>query len=197
MRLSAEDAAAVAGFVIFLASVIAASWYTGQYAVGFAIFGVVFVIFAISLLSGALYFPSDKAVVRRMVGMARLKDGDMAYDLGSGDGRILVEAARRNGRVRLTGVEVNPFVAVLSKLYITLLRLGKRIDVRIGDLFKTDLRKADVIFVFLMQDANYRLEGKLRKELRKNSRIVTHIWKFKDLKLVESDDRLKVYMYKV
>jgi SAM-dependent methyltransferase len=193
----AEDWKLVLGFVLFLTSIILLSRYTGNYLFGFIVFSIVFVIFAVSHFSGAIWFPSDNAVVNKMVDMAGLRDGELAYDLGSGDGRILVEAARRSKKVRLKGVEVNPFVALISRLLIKSAGFGKRIGISVGNLFNADLRGVDVIFVFLMQKANYRLEKKLKKELKKGSRIVSHIWKFKDLRLVRADEKLKVYLYKV
>jgi precorrin-6B methylase 2 len=197
MQISIADLKITIKFTLLLLLIVLFSIYYRNYLFSVITFSAIFIIFSISQFSGALCFPSEGAVVRKMVDMTGIRKGDVAYDLGSGDARILIEAARRYKDVKLIGVEINPFVALISKISIKFLGLEDRIKIRMENFFRTNLRDADVIFVFLLQGTNYRLEKKLKKELKKGSRIVSHIWKFKDLKLLKADEKLKVYLYKI
>ncbi len=197
MRISIADFKILLEFALFIAAISIIAIHFNAYLFAVIVFGTIFIILSISQAFGALYFPSESEVVKKMVDIARLKEGEVAYDLGSGDARILVEAAKQYKNIKLIGVEVNPFVFMISKIMLKIHGLEDRIKIRRENLFKTDLKDADVIFIFLLQGSTYRLEKKLKKELKRGTRIVSHIWKFKNTKLVKADERLKVYLYKV
>jgi len=196
MRISLADLKILIIFGLFVSSIIVLSFYFNYYLFGMVVFSTMIVVFLISHLYGAPWFPSADAVVKKMVHMAKIAKGDVVYDLGSGDARILIEASRRRSGIRLTGVEINPISIIGSKLLLKILGLGDKIKIRRQNFFKANLRDADVIFVFLLQKTNDRLEKKLKKELKKGTRIVSHLWKFKNMKLVRADERLKVYLYR-
>lgn len=184
-------------FALFIAAVSIIALHFNAYLFAVIIFGAIFIILSISQIFGALYFPSEQAVVKKMVDMARLKKGEVAYDLGSGDARILMEAARRHKSVKLVGIEINPFVFALSRIMLKLRGLDDKIEIMRENLFNADIRDANVIFIFLLKGSTHRLEKKLKKELRKGTRVVSHIWKLKDTKLAKADERLKVYLYDI
>lgn len=194
--VSLDDLKTLLIFALLIASIIALSAYFNYYLPAIVIFGVMMLIFSASLFYGAPWFPAKREVVKKMVGMAGIKSNDVVYDLGSGDARILVEAAIRHN-AKFIGVEINPFVYLISKVLTRQQGLKGKIKLIRKNLFNADLRDADVIFVFLMQGTNDRLEKKLKKELKKGSRIVSHVWKFRSLKLVKADEKLKVYSYKM
>jgi predicted RNA methylase len=134
--------------------------------------------------------------VRRMLELARLTSSDVVYDLGSGDGRALVEAAQKYG-ARGVGVEVDPIRALWSKVRVSYLRLGDKVRIVWGDFFKQDLSPASVVFVYLWPRTNRRLEEKLSRELRKGARVVSHRWEFEGWTPATYDEETKVYLYVV
>lgn len=197
MKISLADLKIVIVFALFVYSIVLLSFYFNYYIFGMIILSILMLMFLVPYFYGAPWFPSEQSVVKRMVDMAKIRSSDIVYDLGSGDARILIEAARRNKKIaKLIGVEINPFANMLSKILLKISGCGNRIEIRRQDLFKTNLKDADVIFVFLLQKTNNRLEKKLKKELKKGTRVVSHLWKFKNMKLVSADERLKVYLYK-
>jgi cyclopropane fatty-acyl-phospholipid synthase-like methyltransferase len=128
--------------------------------------------------------------------MAAVRPGEVVFDLGSGDGRVLVAAVRRFG-ARAVGVELDLGRYLWSVLTVTVLGLWGRVRLIRGDLFKVDLSTADVVFAYLLQDTNDRLKDKLRKELRPGARIVSNTFHFSGLPLARMDDELRLYLYRM
>jgi SAM-dependent methyltransferase len=170
--------------------------------VSYVISGVFFLIM-VALMSliwtstrGAPWVPTHRATVDRMLRMAGVKPGETVYDLGCGDGRVLVAAARRFG-ARAVGVELDMGRYLWSLLVVTALGLLGRVRVIRADLFSVDLSPADVVFCYLLQDTNERLKDKLRKELRPGARVVSNTFHFSGLPLARVDDELKLYLYRI
>jgi hypothetical protein len=145
---------------------------------------------------GAPWVPSRGRIVTKMLTMADVQPGELVYDLGSGDGRIVVVAASRFG-ARAVGVEIDPLRYVLSRLIIALLGLRGQSRVVYGDMFSQDLSQADVVTCYLLQETNRQLEGKLIRELRPGARVVSNTFTFPGLRLTRSDDQSKVFVYTV
>ncbi len=137
-------------------------------------FGI-FVIWSAPL--GAGWEPTSRKKVRRMLEMSGAGPTDIIYDLGSGDGRIVVEAARRF-HAKAVGVEADPFRVLFSELMISLLHLEGRAKIIWGNFFRVDLREATIVTMFLSQGTNRRLESKLMAELRPGTRVVSYEWTF-------------------
>jgi len=157
-------------------------------------------VFLMSLVStsskGAPWVPTSRQVVYTMLSMAEVKSGEVVYDLGCGDGRVLITAARRFG-ARAVGVEVDVSRYLWSVFAVTLMGLWKQVRIIRGDLFSVDLREADVVFTYLLQDTNDRLKNKLRRELRPGTRIIANTFVFSGLPLVATDEELNLYLYKM
>jgi SAM-dependent methyltransferase len=115
--------------------------------------------------------PDD--VVAAMLDLAEVSEGDTLYDLGSGDGRILLVAAERGAWA--VGIEIDPDLVEQSRQAIRDAGLEDRVRVRRGDLFKQDLRPATVITLYLRPDLNVRLRPQLDR-LRPGTRIVSHTY---------------------
>ncbi|MBI5872283.1 diphthine synthase [archaeon] len=145
---------------------------------------------------GAPYVPSSRKAVKKMLEIAKLKPGEILYDLGSGDGRTVIGAAR-NYNVKAIGIEIDPIRVLLSRFLIKVFGLENRAKIIHGDFFKQNLRNADVVVVYLLQKTNDKLQKKLERELRKGTRVISHWFTFKGWKLIKADRKLKVYMYKV
>jgi SAM-dependent methyltransferase len=112
-------------------------------------------------------------VVNEMLRLADVTADDVVYDLGSGDGRILIAAARDRG-ARGVGLEIDPALVAQSTERARRLGLADRLTFRLQDLFEADLRPATVVTLYLSPDLNRRLRPKLLSELRPGSRVVSH-----------------------
>ncbi|HJR03542.1 MAG TPA: methyltransferase domain-containing protein [Methylomirabilota bacterium] len=112
-------------------------------------------------------------VVNEMLRLADVTSNDVVYDLGSGDGRILIAAARDRG-ARGVGLEIDPALVALSTERAGRLGLADKLAFRQQDLFEADLAPATVVTLYLSPDLNRRLRPKLLSELRPGARIVSH-----------------------
>ncbi|MCU0896183.1 MAG: class I SAM-dependent methyltransferase [Burkholderiales bacterium] len=120
-----------------------------------------------------IYVPTPQEVVDAMLRMADVKKGDVLFDLGSGDGRIVVTAAQRYG-VRGTGIDIDPERIEEANGNAILAGVAKLAKFRNQDLFETDLREATVVTLYLLPELNRKLMPKLLAELRPGARIVSH-----------------------
>jgi len=112
-------------------------------------------------------------VVNEMLKLANVTASDVVYDLGSGDGRILIAAARDRG-ARGVGLEIDPALVAQSTERARRLGLADRLSFRQQDLLEADLSPATVVTLYLSPDLNRRLRPKLLSELRPGARIVSH-----------------------
>lgn len=113
------------------------------------------------------------SVVRKMLEYADLKPGETLYDLGCGDGRIVIMAAEEFG-ARGVGVDLNLRLVKEARAKGEGLHLGDRVRFIHGNLFDVDLRPADVVTMYLTTGANEKVRPKLEQELRPGTRVVTH-----------------------
>jgi len=120
-----------------------------------------------------LHLPTPAPVVVAMLRLARVSPTDVVYDLGSGDGRIPITAARDFG-ARGVGIELDARLVALARCNALEAGVGDRVDFRQEDFFGTDLREATVVTLFLFPELNRRLKSKLLAELKPGARIVSH-----------------------
>jgi len=119
------------------------------------------------------YVPTPMPVVERMLELARVKRGDMLYDLGCGDGRIVVTAAKVYG-ARGVGIDLDPARIEEARANASREGVEKQVQFRMGDLFKTNLSSANVVTLYLLETLNHRLRPQLWRQLRVGSRVVSH-----------------------
>jgi cyclopropane fatty-acyl-phospholipid synthase-like methyltransferase len=143
---------------------------------------------------GIPWQPTDMRRVRRMLQMSELKPGEVVYDLGCGDGRILVCAAREF-QARAVGVELNPWLYVLAVLRVFFSGCSSRVQIIFGNLHNVPLEEADVVTIFLFSHVNELLQEKFRQELKKGARIVSYVWKLPSWVPVASDGEYQLYLY--
>ena len=122
---------------------------------------------------GAPYVPTPRHVALKMLTVADVSSDDVVYDLGSGDGRILIMAAQEFG-ARGVGVEIDPELVRTARRKARRAGVADRVEFRQGDLFETDLSPATVVSLYLWPDMNNRLRPKLRRELDPGDRVVSH-----------------------
>ncbi|HXW95259.1 MAG TPA: hypothetical protein VEJ19_06110 [Nitrososphaerales archaeon] len=159
------------------------------------IFALIFGIFVIwSVPLGAGWEPTSRRKVRKMLEMSGAGPSDIIYDLGSGDGRIVVEAARRF-HARAVGVEADPFRVLFSQLMISILHLDGQARIIWGNFFHVDLGEATIVTTFLSQGANRKLESKLLAELKPGARVVSYEWTFNGWTPIAMDADNHLFLY--
>ncbi len=119
------------------------------------------------------YVPTPPEVVDKMLALAKVGQDDTVYDLGSGDGRIVIMAADKFG-AHAVGVELDPDLYKQSEQRIKDLGLGKRAEILHEDFFNVNLRHATVVTLYLLTSVNERLKPLLEKQLRSGARVVSH-----------------------
>ena len=150
--------------------------------------------------SVAPFVPSPFEVVRQMLTLAGLKKGETLYDLGCGDGRILILAAQEFG-AGAVGVELNLNLVKEGREKVSNLGLEDKVKILHGDLFDTDIGSAAVVTLYLTTSANEKVKPKMEKELRVGTRVVSHDftipgWKpVKTEKVPENFRTHTIYLY--
>jgi 16S rRNA A1518/A1519 N6-dimethyltransferase RsmA/KsgA/DIM1 with predicted DNA glycosylase/AP lyase activity len=138
----------------------------------------------------APYYPTPEIVLDKMLQLGGLKAGEKMFDLGSGDGRIVIAAARRY-KADATGVELDDSLARQSAEKIRTLGLSATARIIHGDLLKQDYSSADLLTVYLLPVGNDKVTPILDKQLKKGTRIVAHDFEFaawKPEKIEDIDD---------
>jgi len=121
------------------------------------------------------YVPTPDKVVEEMLKLAGVKEGDVVYDLGCGDGRIVITAVKKFKAKKGVGIELAPERVKLSKENAEKAGVSGKIEIREGDVLKlTDLSEASVVTMYLLPDVNLKLKPILMKTLKPGSRIVSH-----------------------
>ncbi len=142
-----------------------------------------------------IWVPTSQALVDKMLDMAKVTANDYVMDLGSGDGRTVITAAKRGARA--TGIEYNPDMVEFSNRNAAAAGVGESAQFRHADLFETDLSQATVITMFLLPDINLKLRPKIL-ELKPGTRIVSNsftmdAWQDDETATVDSAQGCTVY----
>lgn len=121
----------------------------------------------------APYVPSPLPVIRRMLALAELKPGEVVFDLGAGDGRAVIMAAKDFG-ARGVGVELREDLVKKALASVHDENLQSRVTIVNSNMFSVDLSSADVVFLYLTTSANEKVKPKLEVELKEGGRVVSH-----------------------
>ena len=124
----------------------------------------------------SLFVPTEEDDVGRMLKLVELRDGDVVFDLGSGDGRIVLEAARLNPKVEGRGIEIDEKLVLESRKVAQSKGLADRVQFLHQNAFDADLKEATVIAMWLWPELMRMLRPKILAEARPGTRIVTRIW---------------------
>jgi len=143
-----------------------------------------------SFYTGAPFVPTNKKRLATMMKMANLQPEETMLDLGSGDGRIVLAAAKTGAHC--IGIEINPVLHVFAKLK-ALCKRSKNVEFKRINLWKYDLSKVDVMFLYFIPNKMERLHKKILKEMKPGTRIVSHGFKFSNWQYVEKNG--KIYLY--
>jgi predicted O-methyltransferase YrrM len=120
-----------------------------------------------------VYVPTPEVVVEKMLELAKVGKNDILYDLGSGDGRIPITAAKKFG-TQGVGVEIRPDLIQEAQQNAREANVSDRVQFLQQDLFQTDISKATVVTLYLLPELNVKLRPKLFEELKPGTRIVSH-----------------------
>jgi hypothetical protein len=134
-----------------------------------------------------IWIPTPDALVTRMIQMAKVTDQDLVYDLGAGDGKIPIAAAKQFG-ARAVGIEYNPDMAGLAKRNAERAGVSNKVTIIAGDIFKEDFSKANVITLYLLPALNLQLRPQILK-MKPGTRVVAHAFHMGEW---EPDDAFQV-----
>ena len=120
----------------------------------------------------APYLPSPQVVVERMLDAARIKPGEWVYDLGSGDGRVVITAAQKY-KANAVGIEISEILCKSTIKKVNALGLASQVKIIHDNALKVDLSPADVVTLYLLTSSNARLKPNLEKYLKPGARVVS------------------------
>lgn len=145
--------------------------------------------------------PTPPSVVDRMLEAGHVKAGDVVYDLGSGDGRIVIAAAQKYG-AKAVGVEMMPDLCRQARQRINDLGLADRASIVEGNVFHVDFSAATVVTMYFMTDSNERLRPNLEKYLKPGTRVVSNQfpikgWKPVSVEHVKAGMDYTIYLYEI
>ncbi len=145
-----------------------------------------------------IYVPTPQPVVDAMLKLAGVHKGDVLYDLGSGDGRIVVTAAKEYG-IRAVGIDINPERIKEANENAKQAGVTNLVTFRNEDLFEADIKEASVVTLYLLTSLNLKLRPKLWKDLKPGTRIVSQTFDMGDWKpeKEESIDGRRIYLWRV
>ena len=127
--------------------------------------------------------------------LAKVTKKDVIYDLGCGDGTLLITAVEEYG-ARGVGIEIDPARVFIARVRVWFKRLGNKISIERKDFFAIDISEATVVVMYLIPKTLGRLKPKLLKELKPGTRIVTFVYKI-DLPMIAKDEKNEVYVYEI
>lgn len=141
----------------------------------------------------APWWRTDDNKIRESLKLAKVTKKDVVYDLGCGDGRVLIIAAREFG-AKGVGIEIDPLRYLIATLMIRINKVNDRVVIKRKNFFEQDLSGATVVFLYLVPKALERLKPKLTKELRSGTRIITVKYEM-NLKRIGEDKKDKLFLY--
>jgi predicted RNA methylase len=127
--------------------------------------------------------------------LAKIKKTDVIYDLGCGDGTLLITAATEYG-ARGVGIEIDPSRVFIAQCRVWLKKLQGKLVIQRKDFFQVNISEATVVVMYLIPKTLARLKPKLLKELKPGTRVVTFVYKI-DLPLIAQDEKSEVYVYEI
>jgi len=150
-------------------------------------------------MSIAPFVQTPLEVAKKMLDLSQIKSGEVLYDLGCGDGRLIILAAKDIG-ARSTGIELREDLVERARTEIKRLNLEDKVKVIQGNFFDVNISDANVITLYLTSSANERLRPKLEAELKPGARVVSHDFKIPGWKPIGIYDELlghTIYTYRI
>jgi tRNA A58 N-methylase Trm61 len=139
-----------------------------------------------------IYYPTPSDTVSVMLQLANIKQGDVLYDIGSGDGRIPITAAQKY-KIRAVGIEIDPKMVWVAEERARAVGVTDSVRFINADMFRTDISEATIVTLYLSRKLNLLLRPKLLRELRPGTRIISHDFDMGDWK---PEQKVRVPWYK-
>ncbi len=147
----------------------------------------------IAMVKGAPYMPTKASQVDDMILLANIRPGDLAADLGSGDGRLVIALAERG--IDAHGYEINPWLVGWSRFLLRRAKTPQSAEIFCASFWNRDFSHYDVILLYVLPETMAKLEPKLKKELKPGSRVVANIFVFPTWKPAKTNGRLALYVH--
>jgi predicted nicotinamide N-methyase len=142
----------------------------------------------------APWWRTSQKTARAICKLAKVKKGDLIYDLGSGDGTALMIAAKEFGAKGI-GIEIDPFRYWVSKILLKKNSVTDKVKILRKNFFTQNVKEADVIFVYLIPKTLEKLLPKFKKELKKGTRIVSFVYEINlPLKGYDKENKIRLYV---
>lgn len=145
-----------------------------------------------------IYVPTDQPVVDAMLEMADVTASDVVYDLGCGDGRIVIAAAKNYGATG-KGIDIDPERIAEAKENATEANVNDKVEFVLGDLFETDISEASVVTLYLLSSLNLKLRPILMEQLKPGTKVVSHAFDMGDWEPEETQtvDGTTIYLWTI
>jgi SAM-dependent methyltransferase len=150
----------------------------------------------VPFVSGLPWFPTSYNRVRKALKLAGVRPGEVVYDLGAGDGRVLIVAAGEFG-ARAVGIEISPVHCLEAWLKARFNRLGRQVSIRLGNFYTADLAEADVVFAYMTSSQAPRLRPYLESHLRPGVRVITISFDFDGWQPSDFDRDNLIFLYRM
>jgi SAM-dependent methyltransferase len=147
-------------------------------------------------LYGLSHVPARRKTIRHAMQLAQVQPGETLYDLGAGDGRAVVIAAREFG-AHAIGIEIEPVHCAVAWVWALLNGVRHRVSIRRGDLLKADCRDADVVFVYLTPAFVERVRPHMERQLKPGARIVSLLYEFEGWQPSDIDVGHLIFLYQM
>ena len=161
---------------------------------------LVFILALLWILVPALYglppVPTNPERIRKALKLAKLQSNELLYDLGAGDGRVLLIAARDFG-AKAVGIEIGPIQCALIWLRAVASGFGNQIQIRWENFYKADLRDADIVFVYATSQEVVKLAPHLEKQLKKGARVISISADFPQWEPSAFDEHDLIFVYEM
>ena len=166
----------------------------------FFFFVILFIIGLLWVIVPAMYGlpsrPTHPDRIRKALHMANLKRDEALYDLGSGDGRVLIIAAREFG-AKAVGIEIGPVQRLVSRVAARNNGVSERVRIEAGDFYKSDVRNADVVFIYATSTEVTKLASHLEKQMKPGSRVVSISADFPEWEPNDFNEDKLIFLYEM
>ena len=142
------------------------------------------------------WWRTNGKVAKAMIKLADISKDDIIYDLGCGDGSVLMRAAKSRG-VKGVGLEIDPSRVIIAKARMLIGGVSGLVTIKRRDLFSEDISRASVIIVYLVFKTLKRLEPKFIKELKPGSKVISYVYPIDYLPILATDEKNQIRIYKI
>lgn len=169
-------------------------------------YAVAFILIVVLLLLLSGVWPPDspwspwwktyKKAGRAAIKLGKITKKDKVYELGSGDGEFLLLVGKEVG-AHCVGIEIDPLRDIIAKMRVRFTKLGNTVEFKKKSFYDENLSSATVVYMYLIPRVLKKLTPKLKKELKKGTRVISYRYQIKELKLVSEDKKHKLFLYKI